>query len=259
MKPEKPEDLLSLPRLHWAARTQQEYEGSESNLTARESLLFYVEQGHLEFQLNDKNLRADNKTLVILPQSVAYDWHWQAGTQLFLVFFAPCRFEFNDTPRTLPLPENDYAVRWMRDLVFLQAQSNRQRDITDHLLAALLSRLKQIEGRESSLKELHPAVASTVHWIDDHMAETVTLDELAARVHCSSSHLRALFKQQVGSGILRYQQDRRMQYALQWLEQPHLTLGEVARRCGYHDVEYFSRLFRRYHQMPPGRWRRGRK
>lgn len=256
MNAEKPEDLLYLPRLHWAVQTRHDYKGSELNATARESLLFYVEQGHLEFQLTGKTLNAEAGTLIILSQGISYNWHWQAGTQILLVFFASCRFEFDDTPRVMPLPDGDCASRWMRDLIALQAQGNRQRDITDHLLAALLSRIKQIEGRESSLRELHPAVAATVQWIDDHIAESATLEELALHAHCSASHLRALFKQQVGSGVLRYQQDRRMQYALQWLEQPHLTLGEVARRCGYQDVEYFSRLFQRYHQMSPGRWRR---
>ena len=259
MKREKPEDLLYLPRLHWAVETHQHYKGHESRATARESLLFYVDQGRLEFQLAGTTLTAEAQRLLILPQSVVYDWQWQANTVILLVFFAPCRCEFDDSARALSLPRDDYAVRWMRDLVFLQAQNNRQRDITDHLLAALLSRLKQIEGRQSSLKTLHPGVAQTVQWIDDHIAESVTLDELAARVHCSASHLRALFKQQVGSGVLRYQQDRRMQYALQWLEQPHLTLNEVARRCGYQDVEYFSRLFRRYHQISPGVWRRSKR
>jgi AraC-like DNA-binding protein len=144
----------------------------------------------------------------------------------------------------------------MNDLAALQAQSNVRREVNDHLLAALLGRLKQIEGRAAALRELHPAVAAVVQWIDSNPAEAITLQTLAAHAHVSASYLRALFRRQVGSSILRYQQDRRMQHALELLNQPHLSLSEIARRCGYNDVEYFARLFRRFHHASPGKLRR---
>jgi AraC-like DNA-binding protein len=47
-----------------------------------------------------------------------------------------------------------------------------------------------------------------------------------------------------------------MQLALELLDRPELSLREVAHRCGYHDTEYFARLFRRYHHTSPGQFRR---
>lgn len=250
----KPDNMLSLPRVHWAAR-QTLSRGTVESTVGRESMLFYVEHGHLQTTTKNQTFDCGSGTLLILPMGVPYCHEAKQETKLLFVFFAPCRFEFEDMPRTLKISAEDCVVRWMHDLVTLQAQSSRQRDIIDHLLTALLWRVKQIEGREAALKSLHPAVAAVVQWIDDHIAESATLDSLAAHAHCSSSHLRAIFKQQVGSGVLRYQQDRRMQHALELLNQPHLSLAEVARRCGYSDVEYFSRLFRRYHHISPGRMR----
>lgn len=253
----KPDDMLSLPRVHWAAR-QNLGCGNVESAVGRESMLFYVERGHMQTTIGGQTFDCRGGTLLILPIGVPYRQEAKQETQLLFVFFAPCRFDFEDMPRTLQIDDQDCVVRWMCDLAALQTQSSRQRDIIDHLLTALLARVKQIEGREAALKSLHPAVAAVVQWMDDHLAEPATLDSLAEHAHCSSSHLRALFKQQVGSGVLRYQQDRRMQRALELLNQPHLTLAEVARRCGYSDVEYFSRLFRRYHHVAPGQMRRRR-
>ncbi|HEY0076408.1 MAG TPA: AraC family transcriptional regulator [Abditibacteriaceae bacterium] len=251
----KPDDMLALPRVHWAARDTLKPGTIEAGI-GRESMLFYVEQGQMQTTIAGETFQSQIGTLLILPRGLSYHQHIEHETQLLFVFFAPCRFEFEDTPRTLQIEPDDCIVRWMRDLAVLQTQSNLQRDIIDHLLAALLARVRQVEGRFSALKSLHPSVAAVVQWMDEHLEEPATLQSLAAQAHCSPSHLRALFKQQVGSGVLRYQQDRRMQRALELLNQPHLSLTEVARRCGYNDVEYFSRLFRRYHHIAPGRMRR---
>jgi AraC-like DNA-binding protein len=221
-------------------------------------MLFYVERGQVILHIDGQSFEARQRTLLILPMGLPYQREFKRATRLIFVFFAPCRFEFDDAPRALEIVPDDVAVRCMQHLAVLQKQGNAQREISDHLLAALLSRLKQIEGREAALKALHPGVAASVQWIDDHLEESINLEALAAHAHCSPSHLRAVFKQQVGSSILRYQQDQRMQYALKLLNQPHLSLREVAQRCGYADVEYFSRLFRRYHSTSPGKLRRQR-
>lgn len=256
MSQKKPDDMLSLPRLHWAARQSTGIAVSESSQFGRETMLFYVERGHMQVRLDDQTYQVQAGTLLVLPTAAHYTQAMEKDTSLLLIFFAPCQFEFDETPRTLELEPDEVIVRWMEDLVLLQSQSNLQRQITDHLLAALLARLKQIEGREAALKSLHPGVAAVVQWVDNHLEEPATLRTLAAHAHCSASHLQAVFKQQVGSGVLRYQQDRRMQRALELLNQPHLSLNDIARQCGYNDVEYFSRLFRRYHHVSPGRLRR---
>jgi AraC-like DNA-binding protein len=145
---------------------------------------------------------------------------------------------------------------WIKDLTIFHTKGNRQREVTDYLLAAILARLKQIGRRDVALRALHPGVAAALQYLDDNIATRLTLGDVAAQAHISPSHLRTLFHRQVGSGILRYQHDRRMQLARELLDQPHLSLQDIAHRCGYNDTEYFGRLFRRYHHTSPGQLRR---
>lgn len=44
----------------------------------------------------------------------------------------------------------------------------------------------------------------------------------------------------------------RMAKARTILQKYHLPVGEVAKRCGYADSDYFSRLFRRQFGLTPG-------
>jgi AraC-like DNA-binding protein len=253
---EKQDDLLRMPRSHGAWEFTTVETSHEWNKAERETVLQHVLCGTIEVTIGTQQLRAGAGQLLILPPAVPHNRTMAEGTRHIAICCALCRFEFDDIPRVLTLAADEPAVAWMKDLTAFTTRSNARREITDHLLAAILARLQQIERRDSALKSLHPGVAAALQFLDENISARLTLQEVAAQAHMSPSHLRTLFHRQVGSGVLRYQQDRRMQFALELLDQPHLSLPEIARRCGYNDTEYFGRLFRRYHQLSPARFRR---
>ena len=82
-----------------------------------------------------------------------------------------------------------------------------------------------------------------------------SLDELAALVGLSPSHLAAVFRQRVGVAPLRYQSDLRLARARELLDSTSLTVAEVAATSGYADPLYFSRQFARTHGVPPTAYR----
>jgi AraC-like DNA-binding protein len=172
------------------------------------------------------------------------------------VFFAPGSTGFDATKRVVALAEGEAAARWLEDLCALHEAHGFERELSGPLLQAILVRLCQIEQRQANERALHPSVARAMKYLEDNLAASPTMAELAQAVHMSPSHLRDLFRRQVGSSPMRYQNDLRMQRALRLLEQPHLSLPQIARACGFRDVEYFARRFRQYHRLPPGQMRR---
>ncbi|QSE90768.1 helix-turn-helix domain-containing protein [Rhodococcus pseudokoreensis] len=52
--------------------------------------------------------------------------------------------------------------------------------------------------------------------------------------------------------------ETRRDLAEQFLSQTDLPLVEVSRLLGYRHQSAFSRAFRRWHDIPPLQWRRGR-
>ena len=46
-----------------------------------------------------------------------------------------------------------------------------------------------------------------------------------------------------------------MQAAKQLLLNPYSNISEVAALCGFEDMHYFTRVFKKFYGMPPGEFR----
>ena len=88
-----------------------------------------------------------------------------------------------------------------------------------------------------------------------HLAEPITIPELAARVNLSPSRFRELFSDQIGTGPWQYFQGLRLRRAALLLERTFLSVKEVMALVGYNDPSHFSREFRRFHGVTPSAMR----
>lgn len=249
---------LKMPRVHWAAHSLSPAEGEYYEDTTREINLMLIHEGQVQTQTRGCLLTATAGDILVYPSKTSVREKMEGGTRYLRIFFVPGAASFDDTPRVISLPTDDMAARWMSDVCDLHAMNDMNRELTGPLLEAILVRLCHIERRHAAERAFHPSVARVLKYLEENPAAAVTLGELARRAHLSEGHLRELFRQQVGSSPLKYQNDLRMQRALRLLEQSHLSLAQIARACGFHDPEYFARRFRRYHLVSPGELRRKR-
>ena len=90
--------------------------------------------------------------------------------------------------------------------------------------------------------------------ICDDQLGALSLEALALRLGVSPQHLSTSFKEQRGMNFIDYITLRRMELAARLLDSGVPT-PDVAQRCGYIDVAYFKRLFRRAHGMSPHLYR----
>lgn len=93
---------------------------------------------------------------------------------------------------------------------------------------------------------------SICNWVQENYAESLSRDSVAALFNISANHLSRLFSQQGTMSFVDYVRWVRMAKARTILQKYHLPVGEVAKRCGYADSDYFSRLFRRQFGLTPG-------
>ncbi|HET7695990.1 MAG TPA: AraC family transcriptional regulator [Vicinamibacterales bacterium] len=91
----------------------------------------------------------------------------------------------------------------------------------------------------------------TMDYMQRHLAEPLTVAELAGRVNLSPSRFRDLFSVQTGCGPVEYLQRLRMRRARLLIERTFLTVGEAMARVGYADPRHFARDFERYHGVAP--------
>jgi AraC-like DNA-binding protein len=89
----------------------------------------------------------------------------------------------------------------------------------------------------------------------EHIAEPLSLSDLAQRFGVGERHLNRLFAAAFGQPLHRFIIDQRLErasHSLAWRDDP---VAAVARSVGYDDPGYFGRLFRSRFGTSPERWR----
>jgi len=105
---------------------------------------------------------------------------------------------------------------------------------------------------------MHPGVVRAIAYIDRHIRESVTVEELSRQAHLGTSRFCQLFREQVGSAPLQYIAEKRIQMAERMLLNPSMTVGEVADALGFSSGNYFSRFFKKHCGVTPSAARGGR-
>ena len=114
--------------------------------------------------------------------------------------------------------------------------------------------------------EVKPAVtewsAATVrldtvrNWLDAHYSEPVTLEQLAKKAGCSRNYLCRAFKNYSGKTVFDYLLERRIQAAMMRLRGSEEKIIGIAYDCGFHELSYFNRVFKRLTGQTPLAYRR---
>lgn len=85
----------------------------------------------------------------------------------------------------------------------------------------------------------------------------VSLDQLAADMHNSRSQLNRRIQRLTSENSATYVMHIRLSHAKRLLDQDlNLPVGDVAMRCGFDDVAYFSRIFKKTYGLTPSQFRR---
>ena len=99
------------------------------------------------------------------------------------------------------------------------------------------------------------AVAPVLDYIDEHLDETLRLEDLASKAGLSGyrfdQRIRALFDLTTNQYITR----KRIELACHLLERSDNSIGFIALDCGYGDQSAFTRQFRQSTGIAPGAFR----
>lgn len=98
---------------------------------------------------------------------------------------------------------------------------------------------------------LDPRIHKVMAYIMDHYAEEVTIKALAEWIGLNPVYLGKLFKQNTGSTCKEFLNRVRVNNAEMILSAGGFNVSEVAEHCGYHDVAYFSNVFKSMKGYPP--------
>lgn len=99
-------------------------------------------------------------------------------------------------------------------------------------------------------------VAAAVRYLDEHFAEPVRMETVAASVFLSPDRLTEVFAAQMGRTPRDYLRHLRLERAKSLLLSSDESITTIAVRSGFGEAAYFARVFRQATGMTPRDWRR---
>jgi AraC-like DNA-binding protein len=98
------------------------------------------------------------------------------------------------------------------------------------------------------------AVETVRQYIDLHPLEQKSIDYFCDKVVLNRKTLQRAFKFKYGFTVSEYQQKKRIEKAASLMLEGRLTLKQIAKKCGYHKDNNFSRAFKKAYKKTPTEW-----
>ena len=98
-------------------------------------------------------------------------------------------------------------------------------------------------------------IAKAQVYIEKNFKTALSIEDLALRSNMSVRNFIRRFQQATTNTPLEYLQRVRIEAAKKILETKKEGIAQIASRCGYEDVDYFGKIFRRYVAMTPRAYR----
>lgn len=108
--------------------------------------------------------------------------------------------------------------------------------------------VRQIGMADSSLSH----IARSIHWIRDHYADHLTIEELARLSSMSVSSFHRHFRAVTAMTPIQFQKHIRLQEARSRLLGRAEVVADVGFAVGYDSASQFTREYRRHFGLPPG-------
>ena len=155
----------------------------------------------------------------------------------------PCR-QVTDTEGRL-----GQMARWL--YAERQADPSLARPIAGALTQTIVAEYLRLATQPAE-----PLVGRLRQFMQQHLAEPLTLDDLASKSKLSKFHFVRRYRVLTGRTPMEDLRLVRLAAARDLLLTTGLTLKEIAPRCGLGDEFHLARVFRRHFKIPPGAVRR---
>ena len=101
-----------------------------------------------------------------------------------------------------------------------------------------------------------PRIAAAIRVMEQHVDDTLSIEQVAAQVGLSVRMLEYLFRGSLDLTLAAYYRRLRLQIARRMVTDTQLKLQEIAIRTGFNSLSSFSRSFRQHYLQSPAQCRR---
>ncbi len=187
-------------------------------------------------------------TQPVMPDLLNPARQYQLDDTSLLVLTAMPEAELRQTLARLPGFPCCYTQPVMPDLL----NPARQYQLLAKMLAARKPGQPPLALR---VNDCHPAFFELLDYVDHHLQEELSLQQLATRFHLNYTYCSELFRSITGQNFTKYMTSHRMEQVARLMNDTALSLAEVSRQAGYSNYNHFSATFKAYFGQTPGAYR----
>lgn len=109
---------------------------------------------------------------------------------------------------------------------------------------------------EFNVKHLSSLVRKVIDYINLNIENNLSVNQIANVFYISPTYLSRLFKKETGISVIEYINKLRIKHATFLLRDTYLSIQDIGRVIGINDINYFSRLFKKYMNETPTQYRK---
>ena len=95
-----------------------------------------------------------------------------------------------------------------------------------------------------------------IDYIEKHLSEPISLDDLSSLLHFEKSYLTVRFKEIWGLSPMQYVSWLRIERAKELLRTTDMSITDIANEVGFGSIHYFSRFFKEKENITPNEFRK---
>jgi AraC-like DNA-binding protein/ligand-binding sensor protein len=144
------------------------------------------------------------------------------------------------------LERNNYYLGCIQDAKSIEELTDVLHTIVDQMAGDIFS----FQGVRHAA-----ALRKAERYIWEHYTRRISLQEIARISGLSAPYFSTIFKEEVGENLSSYLNRLRVEKAGRLLTETNLSLSEIAGSCGFEDQSWFSKIFKSYTGVSPGKYR----
>lgn len=214
--------------------------------------LVFLKNGNIRYEIDEKEINLSSGDVLFVPQGSK---RFRDKTEQKIEHFV---FNFHtERPVCLPTVMHNGINSAVFSLlaayeVINENPQHDHREKNEHLLECLLLIMQDY----SDSQNYHPLTRRILSHIHSHYSAKITLQDIGVLTFFSPIYCDTVFKTDTGTSIIEYVISLRIEKAKQLLLEDETSIKEIAESVGFHDCNYFSRVFKKRVGLSPSNYRK---
>lgn len=130
--------------------------------------------------------------------------------------------------------------------------------IRAYLIELITLIFREIDKKTTSdiTNEQREVVSKAIDYMKHHYNTRINLDNIVADIFLSKDYFRQLFKKTTGMSVTDFIQQTRVEEACKLLTSTNRTVFDIAGSCGFTDVKFFYKIFKKITGKTPSEFRK---